>query len=101
MSKHNASSPMTSKILPPGSYRTRKADGTRVWIIRGKEFASKRAYYEWMMEFSKNSHKPETSKRAAPEIHGVGDGTVVLNDKLTCEVEGGKVLSVKGEVNHE
>ena len=35
------------KFLPLGSRRVTLSDGTRAWLIQGKAFPSKRAYFEW------------------------------------------------------
>ncbi len=39
---------LPKKFLPRGAYRTTLDDGRRVWVIGGKIFPSKRAYFEWV-----------------------------------------------------
>lgn len=39
---------LPKKFLPRGAYRTTLDDGRRVWVIGGKIFPTKRAYFEWV-----------------------------------------------------
>lgn len=48
--KNNARILIPTRALPPGSFRTTLADGTRVWMINGMNFESKKAYYQYVLD---------------------------------------------------
>ena len=41
---------LPKKLLPPTALRVTKLDGSRVWLIGGKEFPSKRAWFEYLLK---------------------------------------------------
>ena len=62
------------KFLPLGSRRVTLSDGTRAWLIQGKAFPSKRAYFEWreaQRNISDLIDKGYTPEQAEAEQAGV------------------------------
>ncbi len=72
MPKKNSTLTIPTRYLPLGSWRGLSADGKRrVWHINGKEYASKREYYEsgdW-------KPTPEAPKASAADIMADEDFT--------------------------
>ena len=46
---------ITKKILPPTALRVTKIDGSRVWLIGGKEYLSKREWFEHLLSLQKRA----------------------------------------------
>ena len=88
-SKHFA---FVKKLLPEGARRITKSDGVRVWLINGKEYPSKRAYFQRnapdpvkvvFVETENEEQKPDIEEL---EEVAVNDG--ILDDVLNIK-EGG------------
>jgi len=82
----------SKKLMPPNAQRVTKAGGRRVWIINGKEFASKRDYFVWLSQRS----QPEPEKPKTPETKVCECETPKPQELVPewCETCGGKISSI-------
>ena len=80
----------SKKFMPPNAQRVTKADGRRVWIINGKEFANKREYFVWLSQRS----QPEPEKPKTPETKVCGCETPKPQELVPewCQTCGGKIM---------
>jgi hypothetical protein len=64
MKKTSKSNTIPTSFLPRGSKRITKEDGTRVWQILGKEYASKAEFIQYLRDVQLMKKAEQESKRS-------------------------------------
>lgn len=75
----------SKKMLPPGSKRVTKEDGTRVWVISGREYPHRRAYFEALQAaFEKSRIAAELKAKQTPADEIAVPFSQVIEEKETA-----------------
>ncbi len=89
MPKHKNFS-FSKSLLPAGSQRITKAGGARVWLIQGKEYASKREYFMWL-SLQRHSQANQSSEAVVKLCECTEPKPIEITPEW-CETCGGKII---------
>ena len=93
MSKHKNFS-FSKSLLPPDAQRiTKPKEGTRVWLIGGMEFESKREYFMWVsMQRHSKANQPSEAAPAAVKLCECDEPQPIDITPEWCATCGGKIM---------
>lgn len=93
MSKHKNFS-FSKSLLPPDAQRiTKPKEGTRVWLIGGMEFLTKRDYFTWLQKAtSTRANQLSEAKSAAVKLCKCDEPQAIDITPEWCATCGGKIM---------